>query len=573
MTRAKISQYSATANDNTDVNGVNIAEGCPPSSMNNMGREIMAALKRFQVGSDGDGVTVGGSLVVSGSTSVNTFNVDVISEKTSAAGVTVDGVLLKDSGVVTGAGTVSAPVYSTTGDTNTGIFFPAADTIAFAEGGAEAMRINSSSQVLVGTTTARSDFSGQTAVLQVEGTSVGTSSVAITRNENNAFGPILYLSKSRGGLDGHTIVQSGDTIGEIIFQGADGVDDSGALVRAATIEVAVDGTPGSNDMPGRLMFYTTADGSTSPTERMRIDSSGNVGIGTSSPAAKLHIVTSSGGSTTGLVVQKSAQNFFQFYADTNNTDGVIACAGAIRFENGSGTERARITSSGDLLVGMTAATGESTASVRAGLIAGQRTAVGDQVFQAWNKATSGNNLFQVFATETAQTTRGTIDYNRTGGAVRYNTTSDATLKNIIGDSNGQRSVEILNTTRIREFAWKDDETQKPQIGVIAQELHETYKGAVSVGGDIEVTIPAVTEQRLVSEAILDEDGNEIEAAVYETVEVEPERTETQYRPWGVDKTAFTFHLVAGWQAHEKIIKQQADMIAALEARIAALEQA
>jgi hypothetical protein len=106
VTKAKISEYSATAGDNTDVNGVNIAEGCPPSSMNNMGREIMAALKRFQVGSDGDGVTVGGNFVVSGSTSVNTFNVDVISEKTAAAGVTIDGVLLKDT-VVT-ANTVKA---------------------------------------------------------------------------------------------------------------------------------------------------------------------------------------------------------------------------------------------------------------------------------------------------------------------------------------------------------------------------------------------------------------------------------------------------------------------------------
>jgi hypothetical protein len=158
VTRAKISEYSATANDNTDVNGVNIAENCPPSSMNNMGREIMAALKRFQTGSDGDGVTVGGSLVVSGSTTVNTFNVDVISEKTSAAGVTIDGVLLKDNGVVTGAGTVSAPVYSTTGDTNTGIFFPAADTIAFAEGGAEAMRITSDGFVGLGTGTPSQQF-------------------------------------------------------------------------------------------------------------------------------------------------------------------------------------------------------------------------------------------------------------------------------------------------------------------------------------------------------------------------------------------------------------------------------
>jgi hypothetical protein len=97
--------------------------------MNNMGREIMAALKRFQVGSDGDGVTVGGALVVSGSTTANTFSAtavnatgtvtfsgsvilsgtttantfstDLITEKTSAAGVTVDGVLLKDSQITT----------------------------------------------------------------------------------------------------------------------------------------------------------------------------------------------------------------------------------------------------------------------------------------------------------------------------------------------------------------------------------------------------------------------------------------------------------------------------------------
>jgi hypothetical protein len=106
VTRAKISEYSATAGDNTDVNGVNIAEGCPPSSMNNMGREIMAALKRFQVGSDGDGVTVGGNLVVSGSTTANTLSTtvlqsDTINEKTATAGVTVDGVLLKDNQIST----------------------------------------------------------------------------------------------------------------------------------------------------------------------------------------------------------------------------------------------------------------------------------------------------------------------------------------------------------------------------------------------------------------------------------------------------------------------------------------
>jgi hypothetical protein len=57
-----------------------------------------------------------------------------------------------DAQFVAAAGTASLPVLTTTGDLNTGVFYPAADTIAFAEGGAEAMRINSSGELLVGTT-------------------------------------------------------------------------------------------------------------------------------------------------------------------------------------------------------------------------------------------------------------------------------------------------------------------------------------------------------------------------------------------------------------------------------------
>jgi hypothetical protein len=72
MTKAKISQYDPAANNNTDVNNINIAEGCAPSGINNAIREVMAALKRFQTGSDGDGVTVGGNLIVSGSVSLAT---------------------------------------------------------------------------------------------------------------------------------------------------------------------------------------------------------------------------------------------------------------------------------------------------------------------------------------------------------------------------------------------------------------------------------------------------------------------------------------------------------------------
>jgi hypothetical protein len=235
----------------------------------------------------------------------------------------------------------------------------------------------------------------------------------------------------------------------------------------------------------------------------------------------------------------------------------------------SGTERMRIDSSGYVRVNNTGGLDGQLSSLTDAWYAGAfaNTSVVYPTAYSWSKATSGDNLFYQFFTEAGALSRGSIDYNRGAGLVRYNTTSDATLKNIIGDSDGAKSVEILNSTRIREFAWKDDETQKPQIGVIAQELYETYKGAVSVGGDVEKERD-VTEE--VEEEYTDENG---ETQTRTVTKVVGKETYTEYRPWGVDKTAFTFHLVAGWQAHEKLIKQQAETIAALEARIAALEQA
>jgi hypothetical protein len=80
------------------------------------------------------------------------------------AGRAVSASNLTLTGVATvPAGTVSAPSITTTGDTNTGIFFPAADTIAFTEGGAEAMRINSSGNVGIKTTTPGSQLEIYTA--------------------------------------------------------------------------------------------------------------------------------------------------------------------------------------------------------------------------------------------------------------------------------------------------------------------------------------------------------------------------------------------------------------------------
>lgn len=92
-------------------------------------------------------------------------------------------------------------------------------------------------------------------------------------NEN---APRFEFRKSRGTAEGHTTaVVDDDELGRIAWQGYDGTNP----INGAYIRCFVDGTPGSNDMPGRLSFWTTADGAASPTERMKILSTGNVEFG------------------------------------------------------------------------------------------------------------------------------------------------------------------------------------------------------------------------------------------------------------------------------------------------------
>ena len=135
---------------------------------------------------------------------------------------------------------------------------------------------DSSSRLLVGTSTARGVGSSYSFPIQNENTSVA--GITFVTNTNDAESSYLVLGKSRGTSTGsNTIVQVNDVIGRITFAGADGTD---LETRAATIEAQVDGTPGANDMPGRLVFSTTADGAASPTERLRIDSLGNLLLGT-----------------------------------------------------------------------------------------------------------------------------------------------------------------------------------------------------------------------------------------------------------------------------------------------------
>jgi len=117
-----------------------------------------------------------------------------------------------------------------------------------------------------------------------------------TGSNTAATSPTIGTSRRRTGL---ASVVSGDSLGKFSGFGWDAT----SFVEATRIESAVDGTPGTNDMPGRLVFSTTADGASSPTERMRIDSAGQVGIGgAASSGQTIRIAKNMTGSTTSSAV-------------------------------------------------------------------------------------------------------------------------------------------------------------------------------------------------------------------------------------------------------------------------------
>jgi hypothetical protein len=100
-------------------------------------------------------------------------------------------------------------------------------------------------------------------------------------NTTAGSGSGTFACRSRGTIASPTVVQSGDALWNMFVAGYDGTD----LALAAVISVEVDGTPGNNDMPGRMVFSTTPDGSQIPTEAMRISSAQIVTLANALPIA------------------------------------------------------------------------------------------------------------------------------------------------------------------------------------------------------------------------------------------------------------------------------------------------
>jgi hypothetical protein len=115
-------------------------------------------------------------------------------------------------------------------------------------------------------------------------------------NTTAASGSGIFACRSRGTLASPTVVQSGDNLASLFFLGNDGTD----LAIAAVMQVDVDGTPGNNDMPGRIVFKTTPDGSEIPVEAMRIHKTTGVSIGNTTDPGATNLSVTGAITTSGI---------------------------------------------------------------------------------------------------------------------------------------------------------------------------------------------------------------------------------------------------------------------------------
>lgn len=267
------------------------------------------------------GGTVTGNLTMSGASSQILFP----DNSTTAGGLSFGGeTTFTRTNIGTLRITAAAPILEFTSTNNSSgarfnVTAAATTAFRFQYSGTSLVTINTAGATLISpaSTTPRS-INTIVPQLQVEGTSAASSTFAVVRNTNDANPAGIYLTKSRGTSGGGTaIVAAEDTLGSLVFLGADGTDVDSI---AASISAAVDGTPASNDMPGRIVFSTTPDGSTTPVERMRIDEAGRVGIGvtptTSNGALQLPASTSL---ATGGIAWGTDTNLYRSSADLLRT--------------------------------------------------------------------------------------------------------------------------------------------------------------------------------------------------------------------------------------------------------------
>jgi hypothetical protein len=477
-------KYSLTPANNNAAPPDGAPEGMLPSAVNDTMRDMMAQIRDCGDGIRGGTYTMTAPVITGGSISGSTMSSNVITggsiNNTPIGASTANTgafTTLSATGVtIVQAGSASAPAIVPSGDPNTGIFFPAADTIAFAEGGAEAMRIDSSGNVGIGVSSiaqALDIYKNGAAIVQIRG---GTGS-----NQGGGF----YV---RNAANTSSFCGFGDSANQV-----GGTPEVLAAIYSAT------GIPFAFNVSGQ--------------ERMRIDTFGNVGIGTNSPGSKLEI--------------SSSNPFFTIYNTNTGDNGITwesdAASGASRasiFVNYSnaelrttagvsgnsyiqsfytnGSERMRISSSGNLLVGTTSET------YAANGIRFNPVQDGGNINIGHPAGSTNGMVYMGFGLN--GTAIGNIQQVGTTG-VAFVTTSDYRLKENIAPMTG--ALGTVSKLKPVTYNWKVDGSAGQ--GFIAHELQAVVPDCVT--GEKDATRIEKYEIFPAIQATFDEEGNELTSSV------------------------------------------------------------
>jgi hypothetical protein len=389
-----------------------------------------------------------------------------------------------------GAGSNTAPSITTTGDTNTGIFFPAADTIAFTEGGVESMRIDSAGNMGLGVTPSAWGSIFRAMQIGSDGAWVG----GRTDSQNQAWlGTNAYYNGT------NWIYKASTTAGQLAIAG------------------------------NTFSFYQAASGTAGNTatftQAMTLDASGNLGIGTSSPAYKLDVsgdrarIVNTG--VAELITSSSGGGGnWEFGVDASGNGFIYSGQSKYLAVSTSGSERMRITSAGDLLVGTTTSRGRITCEAASGdLITGYTTSTSTGYVYNSTSATVSNAAYFV----KAGTEAGKITV--VANSTTYATSSDYRLKENIEPITG--ALAKVDALKPCTYTWKN--TGEASEGFIAHELAEVCPQAVVGEKD----------------------------AVYEDGSINPQ---------GIDTSFLIATLTAAIQEQQALITTLTDRITALEAK-------
>jgi hypothetical protein len=458
MPKTKISEFSATPGNNTDIDGINIAEGCAPSGINDAIRELMAQLKDFQAGTAGDSFNgpVGTTTAAAGA-----FTTLSASSTTTLSGGTANGVAyLNGSKVVTtgsaltfdGTSLTSGGGYKATGSVASlaidGGTLDYSSTITRLAAGRAGGNYGTFELYVAGAsgvtkrfaadydTTFRwigSDGTSEQMRLTSTGLGIGTSSPAyklhVSTTTFGAMGLYRALDVTSVGAAGQ-LIEIGALNGSTVTPGA---SIQGVLNNPAT--------------SGYLTFQTRS--SSTLTERVRIDSSGNVGIGTSSPGTKLTVHAGADGDV----------GFFRGGSTRQVQIGTSSTAGYINTDNGSagleirtqGTARMFVDNSGNLGLGVTPSAwsgfGKTMEFNNAGCYVGNSGATSMQVgannyFNGSNYVYSTSNVATRYAQASGQHIWFTAPSGTAGNAITFTQamTLDASGNLLVGTTSSAQNA-------------------------------------------------------------------------------------------------------------------------------------